>query len=65
MDCPKCVGKLQKKIMEDIEIDTCFVCEGIWFDANELEDVVKRDSHNFKFLVYCYINSFTFTFIVL
>lgn len=50
MDCPKCVGKLEKKIMEDIEVDTCFACEGIWFDASELEEAVKRDSHNFKFL---------------
>jgi Zn-finger nucleic acid-binding protein len=50
MDCPKCVGNLSKKTMENIEVDVCFVCEGIWFDATELEEVIKRDSHDFKFL---------------
>ncbi len=48
MDCPKCVGKLQKKQAEGIEIDVCFVCEGIWFDSNELKEILKRDSLNFK-----------------
>lgn len=50
MDCPKCVGKLGKKIIESIEVDVCFVCEGIWFDAKELEEVVKKDSRDFQFL---------------
>jgi len=49
MDCPKCVGKLQKKMIEDIEVDSCFVCEGIWFDAKELESILKADSKDFKF----------------
>ncbi|MFC1807441.1 zf-TFIIB domain-containing protein [Candidatus Omnitrophota bacterium] len=44
MDCPKCVGKLQKKKVEDIEVDACFACEGIWFDAGELEAIIKADS---------------------
>jgi len=50
MDCPKCVGKLQKKQMEKIEVDSCFVCEGVWFDAGELEEAIKRDAHDFKFI---------------
>lgn len=50
MNCPKCVGKLQKKKMEDIEADVCFVCEGIWFDAGELEEVIKRDSQDFDYI---------------
>jgi len=50
MDCPKCAGKLQKEAMEGIEVDSCFVCEGIWFDAGELEEVIKKDSKNFEFI---------------
>lgn len=50
MDCPKCVGKLEKKKMEDVEIDACTVCEGIWFDAGELETVIKKDSKDFDYI---------------
>jgi len=50
MGCPKCAGKLQKKTVEGIEVDSCFVCEGIWFDACELEEVIKRDSKDFNFI---------------
>ena len=35
MNCPKYVGKLEKKKMEGDEADVCFVREGIWFDAGE------------------------------
>ena len=44
MDCPKCVGKLEKKRIENVEIDACPVCEGIWFDAGELEAIIRADS---------------------
>ena len=50
MDCPKCVGKLQKKKVERVEVDACFSCEGIWFDASELEAVIRADSRNFDFI---------------
>lgn len=50
MDCPKCVGKLEKKKIENIEVDVCSVCEGIWFDAGELEAVIKADSKNFDYI---------------
>src|SRR3990167_11063713 len=50
MDCPKCVGKLEHKNAENVEVDVCFVCEGIWFDAGELEKVIEADSRDFKFI---------------
>lgn len=50
LDCPKCIGKLQKQKVEEIELDVCFVCEGIWFDAEELEAVIKADSKDFKYI---------------
>ena len=48
MDCPKCVGKLEEKTVENVKIDVCWVCEGIWFEAGELDKVLQADSHDFK-----------------
>ena len=50
MDCPKCTGKLEEKPIEHVLVDACFVCEGIWFDAGELEKVLKADSQDFDFI---------------
>jgi Zn-finger nucleic acid-binding protein len=50
MDCPKCVGKLEHKSAENVELDVCFVCEGIWLDTGELEKVIEADSKDFKFI---------------
>ncbi len=48
MDCPKCLGKLQEIAVEKVKIDTCTVCEGIWFDKDELEKVISRDAFDLK-----------------
>lgn len=48
MNCPKCIGKLQKKFVEGVEVDVCFVCEGIWFDKGEMDEILKRDSKAFE-----------------
>jgi len=54
MDCPKCLGRLEKtkitvratsELKElqgstrsyELEIDKCFVCDGVWFDQGELK----------------------------
>lgn len=50
MDCPKCVGILEKKKVEGIEVDVCPICEGMWFDAGELEDVIRVDSKDFDYI---------------
>ncbi len=56
MNCPKCIGKLQKKDIEvnetsadgrsvntyNLEIDQCFSCGGVWFDKGELEKYTKE-----------------------
>ena len=49
MNCPKCIGKLQKRDMSGVEVDVCYVCEGIWFDTGELEKLLKADSADFHF----------------
>src|SRR5690349_15697870 len=50
MDCPKCVGELQTHTMEGVDVDVCFICEGIWFDAGKLEDVLTKDSKDFDYI---------------
>ena len=50
MNCPKCPGKLKKELIENVPIDYCWVCEGIWFDRDELEQVIQKDSRDFDFI---------------
>ncbi len=50
MHCPKCVGILEKKRIEEVEVDVCPICEGIWFDAGELKAVLAADSHDFDYI---------------
>ncbi len=39
--CPKCTNKLITINYQNIEIDRCSQCEGIWFDAMEAEQLKK------------------------
>jgi uncharacterized protein len=48
MDCPKCNGELEEKIVENVTVHVCWVCEGIWFDAGELDKVLDSDALDFE-----------------
>ncbi len=37
--CPKCSGKLDSVIYNDIEVDRCHQCQGIWFDETEADEL--------------------------
>jgi hypothetical protein len=37
IECPKCDGALIEHAFEDVQIDRCNKCNGIWLDAGELE----------------------------
>ena len=39
MQCPHCRTDLETRSINDIEIDECPSCQGIWFDADELRRV--------------------------
>ena len=41
MKCPKCTNDMEKVRFEEIEIDRCRKCKGIWFDMLEHEDLKK------------------------
>ncbi|MDH3492817.1 MAG: zf-TFIIB domain-containing protein [Acidobacteriota bacterium] len=41
--CPKCDGTLVETEYENIAIDVCNSCSGVWLDAGELAQVVDRE----------------------
>ncbi len=55
MDCPVCKDEPMIVLeLNDVEIDYCLNCKGIWLDAGELELLLGTNSKTKEFL-----NSFT------
>lgn len=51
MKCPKCGHDLAEKDLDGISVDVCGYCEGIFFDAGELDKVfLKREADRKGFL---------------
>ncbi len=46
LECPKCDGKLIETDYEDIKIDVCDKCSGVWLDAGELAQVVDKNENS-------------------
>ena len=46
--CPvnTCQGNLKEVDFENIKIDVCEKCGGVWLDAGELNQVIKKDEDN-------------------
>ena len=44
MKCPKCGADLKEVNYQDVMIDICNDCEGIWLDHGELELLVKGEA---------------------
>lgn len=42
MQCPKCKSTMEVVVYNNVEIDRCTVCKGMWFDAGESELLRKR-----------------------
>lgn len=43
LQCPKCDGTLYETTYENIKIDVCNTCTGVWLDAGELAQVVDTE----------------------
>jgi Zn-finger nucleic acid-binding protein len=43
MMCPRCDGSLKESKVEEVLIDTCEKCGGVWLDSGELEQLMKKD----------------------
>ena len=41
--CPKCDGTLVETDFEEIKIDVCDKCTGVWLDAGELTQIADKD----------------------
>jgi hypothetical protein len=44
MKCPRCDGSLKESRIEEVAIDTCDNCGGVWLDSGELEQLTKKDT---------------------
>lgn len=46
LECPKCDGNLYESDYEEVKIDVCNKCGGVWFDAGELAQVVEKNENS-------------------
>jgi len=46
MQCPKCDGKLVETNFENIKIDVCDSCTGVWLDAGEFAQIANHEHEN-------------------
>ena len=44
MPCPRCTGKLHSQMYDEVNIDRCDTCGGVWLDAGELEQIISVES---------------------
>lgn len=52
MSCPRCDGNLAESKFEEVLIDTCDKCGGVWLDSGELEQLTRKEGGGwFKRLV--------------
>ena len=46
IQCPKCEGTLDELTFEEVKIDRCNKCKGVWLDSGELEQLIsKQENH--------------------
>jgi hypothetical protein len=43
LNCPRCDGTLVETDYENIKIDVCNKCTGVWLDPGELAHIAARD----------------------
>jgi len=43
MKCPRCDGTLTESKFEEVMIDTCDKCGGVWLDSGELQQLTRKD----------------------
>ena len=44
MLCPVCRVKLSMSVRQNVEIDYCPQCRGIWLDRGELDKIIERSA---------------------
>ena len=46
LKCPKCGHDMAEEELEGVKVDRCSFCEGIYFDAGELDQVLLKRSED-------------------
>ncbi|MEH6519065.1 MAG: MFS transporter [Halioglobus sp.] len=44
MRCPKCRADMEQQVHDDVEIDRCTICKGLWFDAGEIALLQNKEA---------------------
>jgi PAT family beta-lactamase induction signal transducer AmpG len=44
MRCPKCRADMEQVFVDDIEVDRCSSCHGLWFDSGELSKLRNKEA---------------------
>ena len=47
MRCPRCDGTLNETKVEEVSVDICDKCGGVWLDSGELEQLTKKEGGGF------------------
>jgi Zn-finger nucleic acid-binding protein len=45
--CPRCGGLMDLEWADDIEVDVCLSCSGVWLDEGELDDLKDKSKEGF------------------
>lgn len=45
LQCPKCDGNLVESNFENIKVDVCNGCHGVWLDAGELAQIAHHEEN--------------------
>ena len=48
MKCPKCGHDMKEENLQGVSVDRCTFCEGIYFDAGELDQVFLKKEEDRK-----------------
>ena len=46
--CPRCGGLMDIETADDVEVDVCLTCHGVWLDAGELGDLKAKSVEGFE-----------------
>lgn len=49
MNCPKCGDVLSLDVYENVEVDRCVKCKGVWLDSGELKKIVQTKGETFDY----------------
>lgn len=50
MQCPRCNGTLKEEVYDEVRIDRCDTCTGVWLDAGELEQIIGQENASGRWL---------------